>query len=107
MSRSATSASQRSSSNSSTGATCWNPAFGISASRRPKRSSAAATAALLPSRVVRSAANGAPGPGRIGLEVDREDVPAVGDEALRDGAADAARGARDERRLAQGRPRSG
>jgi hypothetical protein len=44
---------------------------------------------------------------RIGLEVDREDVPAVNDEALRDGAADAARCARDDRRLAQRPPGCG
>src|SRR6185436_8392095 len=48
-----------------------------------------------------------PGTGRIGLEVDREDLPAVTDESLRDGAADAARGARDDRRLAQGPPSLG
>jgi hypothetical protein len=45
-----------------------------------------------------------PGTCRIGLDVDREDVPAVSDEALRDGAADAASGARDDRRLAQRPP---
>ena len=41
MSSSAIIASQRSSGNSSTGATCWKPAFGTTTSRRPKRSSAA------------------------------------------------------------------
>src|ERR671914_139901 len=66
VSRSATIASQRSSGNSATGATCWKPALGISVSSRPKRSSAAATAAWLPSRVVRSAGNGSPGPSGSG-----------------------------------------
>ena len=74
VSSSASIASQRSSGNSATGATCWKPALATTASRRPKRSSAASTAARLPSRVVRSAANGSPGPSSVGLEVDGEDV---------------------------------
>ena len=47
--------------------TCWKPALGTSASRRPKRSSAASTAARLPSRVVRSAAKASPGPSSSGV----------------------------------------
>src|SRR4051812_47828131 len=66
VSRSASIASQRSSGKSSIGATCWKPAFGTTASRRPKRSRAAATASRLPARVVRSAANGSPGPSSSG-----------------------------------------
>src|SRR3954471_22792029 len=61
VSSSASIASQRSSGNSSTGATCWKPALAITASRRPKRSSAVSTAARFPSRVVRSAASVSPG----------------------------------------------
>src|SRR4051812_25970017 len=61
VSSSARIASQRSSGNSSIGATCWKPALAITASRRPKRSSVVSTAARLPSRVVRSAASGSPG----------------------------------------------
>src|SRR3954451_18001575 len=67
VSRIESSASQRSSGKSATGETCWNPAFGTIASRRPKRSRAASTAALLPSRDVRSAAKGSPGPSPDGL----------------------------------------
>src|SRR3954447_14580666 len=59
--------SQRSSGKSATGATCWKPAFAITASSRPKRSSARSTAARLPSRVVRSARNASPGPSSAGL----------------------------------------
>src|SRR3954454_3269562 len=66
VSSSAISASQRSSGNSATGATCWKPALAITASRRPKRSSAASTAARLPSRPTRSAAYGVPGPSSSG-----------------------------------------
>jgi pimeloyl-ACP methyl ester carboxylesterase len=78
------------------GATCWKPALGTIASRRPKRSSAEATASRLPSRVVRSAANGSPGPAVVGLEVDGQNVEAAGHEALGDRAADAAGRARDD-----------
>ena len=91
MSRTAISPSQRSSGNSAIGATCWKPAFGTIASSRPKCSIAASTALRLPSRVVRSAACGTPGPVLGGLEVDGEDVEVVVDEALGDRAADAAR----------------
>src|ERR1022692_2564736 len=56
------SASQRSSGKSAMGETCWNPALAMTTSSRPKRSSAASTAARLPSRVVRSALNAVPGP---------------------------------------------
>src|SRR5829696_7845373 len=66
VSRSAISRSQSSSGNSSTGATCWMPAFATTPSRPPKRSIAASTAARLPSRVVRSASNGWPGPSASG-----------------------------------------
>ena len=69
VSSSAISRSQASSGNSSTGATCWKPAFATTASRPPKRSTAASTAARLPSRVVRSAPNGHPRPVAVRLEV--------------------------------------
>src|SRR5918999_1037327 len=62
VSRRPMSASQRSSGKSAIGETCWKPAFATTASSRPKRSSAVSTAARFPSRVVRSAANGSPGP---------------------------------------------
>src|SRR5215210_6091824 len=66
VSRIASSPSQRSSGNSATGATCWKPALGTIASRRPKCSIAASTAPRLPSRVVRSAAWATPGPSSAG-----------------------------------------
>ena len=48
-----------SSGNSSIGLTCWKPALGDTASRRPKRSTgAAAIASWLPERAVRSACEG-------------------------------------------------
>src|SRR4051794_14600839 len=59
VSRIAISASQRSSGNSSTGETCWKPALGTTTSRRPWPWTAASTACLLPSRVVRSASTSA------------------------------------------------
>ena len=71
--------------------------FGTIASRRPKRSSAASTAARLPSRVVRSAANALARSVRVGLEVDGEDLHPVVDQLLGDRASDAAAGAGDER----------
>ena len=43
--------------------------------------------------------DGSPGPA-VGREVDRQHLPPVGDEPLRDRAADAARGAGDERAAA-------
>ena len=43
---------------------------------------------------------------RVGLEVDGQHVPAVGDETLGDRAADPARRAGDERGLGQGPPRT-
>ena len=50
----------------------------------------------LPSRVVRSAANGSPGPS-VGLEVDGEHLRAVALQPRGDRAADAARRPRDQR----------
>ncbi len=102
MSSSASSASQRSSSNSATGATCWKPAFATIVSSPPNAATAASTAARLPSRVVRSAANGSPGPVAVGLEIDREHLRAGVHERLRDGAADPAGGAGDDRLPAHG-----
>src|SRR4051812_391018 len=66
VSSTASSWSHLSSSNSSTGATCCSPALATTASRRPKRSSAASTAPRLPARVARSAACGTPGPSASG-----------------------------------------
>src|SRR4051794_40655996 len=66
VSSTATRASQRSSGNSATGATCWKPALATTVSSPPRLSSAASTAARFPSRVVRSAANGSPGPSASG-----------------------------------------
>ena len=42
----------------------------------------------------------------VGSQVDGEHVPAVADEALRDGAPDPAGGSGDERDLAHGPPRT-
>src|SRR4051794_3187682 len=56
-----------SSGKSTTGSTCWMPAFATTTSRPPKRSTPASTASRFPSRVVRSAANGSPGPPSSGF----------------------------------------
>src|SRR3954449_10364919 len=64
--RSAIRLSHWSSGKSATGATCWMPAFATTTPRPPKRSTAASTDSRLPSRVVRSAAKGAPGPSSSG-----------------------------------------
>src|SRR5918992_4611146 len=78
VSRRAMSASHLSSGNSSTGATCWNPALATTRSIRPKSSWAASTAARLPSRVVKSASNGSPGPSGSGWRsTARTSIPSL------------------------------
>ena len=97
MSRSASSASQRSSSNSATGATCWKPALATIVSSPPKRvdrrldrgAVAVARRQVGGERLARAV--------RVGLEVDREHARAVVDERLGDRAADPARRAGDDR----------
>ena len=97
MSRIASSASQRSSSNSATGATCWKPALATIVSRPPNAATRALDGGAV--AVARGQVGGErlAGPVRVGLEVDREHLRAVVDERLRDGAADAARRAGDDR----------
>ena len=75
MSMSAISRSHLSSGNSLTGATCWTPALGTTTSSRPNASSAASTAARLPSRVVRSAAKPVPGSPSASRSTDSTSSP--------------------------------
>ena len=83
MSSSASSASQRSSSNSATGATCWKPALATIVSSPPnastrrldRRAVAVARGEVGGERLARAV--------RVGLEVDGEHLRAVVDERLR------------------------
>ena len=88
MSRIATRASQRSSGNSAIGATCWNPALGITvSSRRSARAPSAPRPGCPPGGQVGGQRHA--GPPSRGLEVDRENLGAAVDEVGGDRPADA------------------
>ena len=78
------SASQRSSGNSATGATCWKPALAIDRVEAAEALERGVDGGAVAARAsVRSAANGDAGAVVVGLEVDGEHVEAVVDAGAR------------------------